>query len=92
MSNGNPRNESIWPLITVIVGIIAVGAVTWDVLLHRQNQALESRLQKLENHFNGIEQKEKAAETAAEKARRKARAAAAADGGPATQNAKPPGK
>jgi len=52
MSNGNPRNESIWPLITVIVGIIAVGAVTWDVLLHRQNQALESRLQKLENHFN----------------------------------------
>jgi len=90
MSNGNPRSDSIWPLITILVGIVAVGAVTWDVMLHRQNQALEGRLQKVEGHLSGMEAKEKAAETAAAVARRKARTAAAAEE-PGGQSEKPAG-
>jgi hypothetical protein len=75
MSNGNVRNASIWPVITVVVGIIAIGAVAWDVLLHNQNQSLEHRLQKMDARLVDIETRGKNADAAAALSRRKARAA-----------------
>lgn len=77
MANGNARNESIWPMITVIVGIIAIAAVGWDVMLHNQAQGLEHRLRKAEAQLSAIEIKDKKAEDAAAAARKRARAAAA---------------
>lgn len=78
MSNGNAQNGSIWPLMVVLVGIVAIGAVAWDVMLQNRNQSLEHRLQKLETRLNEMDLKEKNAEAAAAAARRRARAAAAA--------------
>ncbi len=77
MANGNARNESIWPMITVIVGIIAIAAIGWDVMLHNEAQGLERRLRKAEAQLSAMETKEKKAEDAAAAARKKARAAAA---------------
>ena len=78
MANGNARNESIWPLITVIVGIIALAGIGWDVLLNNEAQGLDRRLRKAETQLSAMEAKEKRAEDLAAAARKKARAAAAA--------------
>ena len=77
MSNGSSRNESVWPLVTIIIGIVAVAAVAWDVMLQKHNQALENRLQKMETRVDALDGKGKAAEAAAAKERRRARAATA---------------
>ena len=81
MANGNARNESIWPLITVIVGIIALAAIGWDVMLHNDAQGLDRRLRKAETQLSAMEAKEKRAEDLAAAARKRARAAAAAKDG-----------
>jgi hypothetical protein len=92
MANGNARNESIWPMITVIVGIIAVAAIGWDVMLHNEAQGLDRRLRKAETQLSAIEIKDKKVEDAAAAARKKARAAAAKEKENGTQDDKKPDK
>jgi hypothetical protein len=86
MSNGNMGgggggNTSVWPVITIIVGVIALALAGWDSVLARQNRELKDRVEKLETWQKGADAKDKAEEAAAERARRKARAAAAQQGG-----------
>jgi hypothetical protein len=86
MAHEKSRNDSIWPLITIIAVVIALGAVGWDVMLHRHNQVLEDRLRKIEARVDGIDGKGKGSEAVAAAARKKARAekAATETGGVAT--------
>ena len=50
MSNGNPNNAStIWPVVTVIVGVLALAAVGWDVALQGRVKKLEERLSQVEH-------------------------------------------
>jgi hypothetical protein len=48
MSDGNPQNGSIWPVVTVIVGLIALGSLGWDVMLQGRIKKMEERLEKVE--------------------------------------------
>lgn len=48
MSDGNPQNGSVWPVITVIVGIIALGALGWDVMLQGRVKKMEERMVQVE--------------------------------------------
>jgi hypothetical protein len=48
MSDGNPQNGSIWPVVTVIVGIVALGALGWDVMLQGRVKKMEERLVQVE--------------------------------------------
>jgi acid phosphatase class B len=90
MSNGNSQGTSIWPVVTVIVAVIALAGVGWDVMLQKHNKSLEDRLKKVELHLAEMDGAAKAAADAAAKARRKARAA---DSAPATlPKDKTPGK
>ena len=49
MSNGNPQNASIWPVVTVIVGVVALAAVGWDVVLQGRVKKMEERLSQVEH-------------------------------------------
>jgi hypothetical protein len=48
MSDGNPQNGSIWPVVTVIVGIVALGALGWDVMLQGRVKKMEERIVQVE--------------------------------------------
>ena len=61
MSNGNPQNASIWPVVTVIVGVVALAAVGWDV-------ALQGRVKKMEERLSQVEHARAAAPAAAKAA------------------------
>ena len=50
MSDGNPQNGSIWPVVTVIVGIVALGALGWDVMLQGRVKKLEERVAQVEHN------------------------------------------
>jgi hypothetical protein len=90
MSNGTSQNASIWPVVTVIVAVIALAAVGWDAMLQKHNKSLEDRLKKVELRLAEMDGAAKAADAAAARARRKARAA---DSAPATlPKDKPSGK
>ena len=80
MSNGNTGGGSVWPVITIIVGVIALALAGWDAVLSGHNRALERRVEKLEGRLAEIDTKTKATEATTAAARRKARAAAAAAG------------
>ena len=59
MSDGNPQqNGSIWPVVTVIVGLLALGALGWDVML-------QGRVKKMEERVAQMERSQKAAAAAA---------------------------
>jgi F0F1-type ATP synthase membrane subunit b/b' len=90
MSNGNVQNKSILPVMTVIVGIIALAAVGWGAVLQMHAKGLEQRVKKVEHRLDEIDTATKNADAAAARARRKARAAEASqDSTPAD---KTPGK
>jgi hypothetical protein len=61
MSNGSPQNGSIWPVVTVIVGMVALAAVGWDVML-------QGRLKKMEERLAQVESRSRAATAAPAKA------------------------
>ena len=48
MSDGNPQNGSIWPVVTIIVGIVALGALGWDVMLQGRVKKMEERIVQVE--------------------------------------------
>jgi hypothetical protein len=60
MSDGNPQNGSIWPVVTIIVGIVALGALGWDVML-------QGRVKKMEERVAQVEHNQKAAAAATPK-------------------------
>jgi hypothetical protein len=78
MSNGNPQNGSIWPVATVIVGIVALAALGWDVML-------QGRVKKMEERVAQVEARARAAAAAQPKA--SAKPAAVTADAPATQAA-----
>jgi hypothetical protein len=61
MSNGSPQNGSIWPVVTVIVGMVALAAVGWNVML-------QGRLKKMEERLTQVESRSRAAAAAPAKA------------------------
>lgn len=77
MSNGTVANRSILPVMTVIVGIIALAAVGWGAVLQLHSKAVDQRIKKVEHRLDEMDNASKAAEAAAAKARRKARQAEA---------------
>jgi hypothetical protein len=60
MSDGNPQNGSIWPVVTIIVAIVALGTLGWDVML-------QGRVKKMEERVAQIEHNQKAAAAATPK-------------------------
>jgi hypothetical protein len=50
MSDGNPQNGSIWPVVTIIVGIVALGALGWDVMLQGRVKKMEERVAQMEHN------------------------------------------
>jgi hypothetical protein len=48
MSDGNPQNGSVWPVVTVIAGLFALGALGWDVMLQGRMKKMEERLVQVE--------------------------------------------
>jgi hypothetical protein len=61
MSNGNSQNGSIWPVVTVIVGMVALAAVGWDVMLQGRLKKMEERLTQVESRSRAAAAPAKAA-------------------------------
>ena len=91
MSNGI-QNRSLLPVMTVIVGIIALAAVGWGAVLQMHSKAVDDRIKKVERRLDEMDKAAKDAEAAAAKARRKARQAEANDHGPDKAPEKTPEK
>ena len=84
------RGSSIWPVLTVVLGITMLGLAGWDVMLGNQNKLLDDRVKALESRAAQQDKQVKDAKAAAFKERQRARAAAKAGGGeakPATRRA-----
>lgn len=77
---GNETGGSIWPVVTIVVGVIALALAGWDAALASQNRHLRDRVDKLEKTVTDLENKDKAEAAAAREARRKAERRAAAAG------------
>jgi hypothetical protein len=81
---GNETAGSIWPVVTIVVGVVALALAGWDAALASQNRHLRDRVDKLEKTVTDIENKDKAEAAAAQAARRKAARTAAAAAGAST--------
>jgi F0F1-type ATP synthase membrane subunit b/b' len=92
MSNGTVQNRSILPVMTVIVGIIALAGVGWGAALQMHSKAVDERVKKLERRLDEMDKAAKDAEAAAARARRKARQAEANEHGPDKTPEKSPEK
>ena len=100
MSNGMTNDVrgngggSIWPVVTIVVGVVALALAGWDAALASQNRHLRDRVDKLEKTVTDLENQDKAAAAAAAAARRKAARNAAAAAGASTpgSDAKAPEK
>jgi hypothetical protein len=79
MSNGTVQNRSILPVMTVIIGIIALAAVGLGAMLQVHSRAVDDRIKKVERRLDAMDKAAKDAEAAAARARRKARQAEAAE-------------
>jgi F0F1-type ATP synthase membrane subunit b/b' len=92
MSNGTVQNRSILPVMSVIVGIIALAAVGWGAALQMHSKVVDERVKKLERRLDEMDKAAKDAEAAAARARRKARQAEANEHGPDKTPEKSPEK
>ena len=77
----NPPSNAVWIIATVIVGLIALGAIGWDSMLQKQNKELGKRVKDVELRLAELTAREKAAE---------ARAVAAAAPPAAARRRRPP--
>jgi F0F1-type ATP synthase membrane subunit b/b' len=86
------QNRSVLPVMTAVVGIIALAAVGWGAALQMHSKAVDQRIKQVEHRLDAMDKAAKDAEAAAARARRKARQAEANERGSDKSPAKPGSK